>query len=67
MTEPEVRAWLGYGPEADGRSLRPEVIAGMKDVPVPHVLPQEHIAAFRAWLECEPGPGRGVFAEAGPS
>lgn len=50
MTEQEIRAWLGLGPEADNRALRPEIIAGMRDLPVPSTDAGQ-VDTFKAWLK----------------
>lgn len=48
MTEPELRQWFGLGAD-DDRQLFPEVIDGMRDVPVP-VTAADELAAFRVFL-----------------
>ncbi len=59
MTGPELLAWLGYGPDdpVHKRRIRPEILERMASVPVPPAGPtDEHLAVFRALLECVGGP-----------
>lgn len=57
MTEAEIKAWLGFPPDLP-RTLRPEIVAGMADVPCPPAGPtDEHIAVFTAFLACTGPPG----------
>lgn len=55
MTEQEIRRWLGV--TWPDKPIRPEIIEGMRDVPVPHT-DAEHIAVFRAFLKCAGKPAR---------
>jgi hypothetical protein len=57
MTEQEIKDWLGVGDSP--RSLRPEIITGMRDVPRPEGKAEE-MNAFAAFLRCVPTQDGGV-------
>ena len=50
MTKEEIAEWLGFPP---GVEIHEDVITGMADVKAP-VTDEEHIAAFRKFLEIAP-------------
>lgn len=58
MIEQEIKDWLGFGGIAN--RLAPEIIEGMRLIPVPHT-DAEHIAAFRAWLKVAGRPNERVI------